>query len=200
MPAVFSPALSLKAFASTAASSIAIPAPWAANGSIACAASPSSAIAPSLQSPISGTVNSAHRRHSSTAPISIRAVAGQRVRERRLDFVGLARRAPARPVPRPRHDGDDVDPPRARDRIGDEMRFRSHPELHARARYIRAAAPSHRACRARRSGRRIAAAPPGTNDAAPTTRCRRRRSAPPPVPVAAHCRGAARPSVPWRAR
>src|SRR5882724_13227217 len=75
---VFSPALSLKALASTAASSIAIPAPCAANGSIACAASPSSATAPSLHSPKSGTVNKAHRRHSSTAPISIRAVAGQR--------------------------------------------------------------------------------------------------------------------------
>ena len=32
----------------------------------------------SLQPPISGRVNSAHRRHSSTAPISIRAVEGQR--------------------------------------------------------------------------------------------------------------------------
>ena len=55
-----------------------MPAPCAANGSIACAASPSSATAPSLHSPTSGSVNSAQRRQSSTAPISIRAVAGQR--------------------------------------------------------------------------------------------------------------------------
>ena len=65
-------------FASTAASSIAMPAPCAANGSIACAASPSSAIAPLLHSPPSGTVNSAHFRQSSTALIIIRAGAGQR--------------------------------------------------------------------------------------------------------------------------
>ena len=69
--------------------------------------------------------------------------------KRRLDFVGIARRAPARPVPRARHDGDDIDPSRARDRIGDEMGFRSHPELDAR-RGIFA-----------RQGRRIERAAPG---------------------------------------
>src|SRR4030095_3667495 len=68
MPAILSTGLALKALASTAASSIAIPAPCAANGSIACAASPSSAIAPSVHSPRSGRVNSAHRRHPSPAP------------------------------------------------------------------------------------------------------------------------------------
>ena len=51
---------------------------------------------------------------------------------RGLDVVGLARRAPARPVPGPRHHGDDVDLPPTRDRIGDQMRLRSHPELHPR--------------------------------------------------------------------
>ena len=43
MPAIESPGLSLKHLASTAASSIAIPAPCAANGSIACAAGPGGA-------------------------------------------------------------------------------------------------------------------------------------------------------------
>src|ERR1019366_7648783 len=62
--------------ASTAASSMAIPAPCAANGSMACAASPSNAVAPSVHWPPSGTVNNAHFRHSSTAPIIIRAGAG----------------------------------------------------------------------------------------------------------------------------
>src|ERR1700692_2963829 len=78
MFAALSPAPSPRHFASTAASSIAIPAPCAANGSIACAASPISPIAPSLQPPPSGIVNSAHLRHSSTAPIIIRAGPGQR--------------------------------------------------------------------------------------------------------------------------
>src|SRR5260370_12369356 len=55
-----------------------MPAPCAANGSLAWTASPSNAIAPSLHSPPSGTVNSAHLRQSSTAPIVIRAVRGQR--------------------------------------------------------------------------------------------------------------------------
>ena len=55
-----------------------MPAPWAAKGSMACAASPSSAIVPLVHSPPSGTVNSAHLRQSSTAPIIIRAGAGQR--------------------------------------------------------------------------------------------------------------------------
>src|ERR1700738_496759 len=62
--------------ASAASSSIAIPAPCAANGSMACTASPNSAIAPSVHSLPSGTVNSAHFRQSSTAPISIRAGPG----------------------------------------------------------------------------------------------------------------------------
>src|SRR5258708_9526821 len=62
--------------ASTAASSIAIPAPCAANGSMAWAASPNSAIGPAVHSPPSGTVNSAHLRQSSTAPIIIRADPG----------------------------------------------------------------------------------------------------------------------------
>src|SRR5260370_29500415 len=60
--------------ASTAASQIAIPAPCAANGSMAWAASPNSAIGPAVHSPPSGRVNSAHLRQSSTAPIIIRAV------------------------------------------------------------------------------------------------------------------------------
>src|ERR1700680_1660472 len=73
-----SPAFSERHCASTAASSIAIPAPCAANGSIACAASPSSAIAPAVQAPPSGTVHSAHLRQPSPAPIIIRAVPGHR--------------------------------------------------------------------------------------------------------------------------
>src|ERR1700722_13853196 len=64
--------------ASTAASSIAIPAPCAANGSMACAASPSNAVAPSVHWPPSGTVNNAHFRQSSTAPIIMRAGPGHR--------------------------------------------------------------------------------------------------------------------------
>src|SRR3978361_723594 len=76
MAAVFSPAASPRQFAKTAASSIAIPAPCAANGSIACAASPNSAIAPSVHWPPSGTVNTAHLPPSSTALIIIRAVPG----------------------------------------------------------------------------------------------------------------------------
>src|SRR5580692_10308877 len=62
--------------ASTAASSMAIPAPCAANGSMACAASPSNAVAPSVHWPPSGTVNNAHFRQSSTAPTIIRAGPG----------------------------------------------------------------------------------------------------------------------------
>ena len=72
--------------------------------------------------------------------------------ERALEFVGVALRAPARPVPGSRHDGDDVDLLRARYRIGDEMRVRSHPELHARSgifarqrRRIEGAAPGDQA-------------------------------------------------------
>src|ERR1700681_1857012 len=76
MLGVLSAALSPRHFASTAASSIAIPAPCAANGSIACAASPNSAMAPAVHSPPSGIVNSAHFRQSSTAPSIIRAVPG----------------------------------------------------------------------------------------------------------------------------
>ena len=45
---------------------------------MAWAASPSSATTPSAQWPDEGTVNSAHLRHSSTAPIIIRAPAGHR--------------------------------------------------------------------------------------------------------------------------
>ena len=45
---------------------------------MAWTASPSSATAPSLHWPPSGTVNSAHLRQSSTAPSIIRAGAGQR--------------------------------------------------------------------------------------------------------------------------
>src|ERR1700681_2083295 len=75
MPAVVS-AASPRHLASTAASSIAMPAPCAANGSMAWAASPNNAIAPSLHSPPAGTVNSAHFRQSSTAPIIIRAGPG----------------------------------------------------------------------------------------------------------------------------
>src|ERR1700716_2751669 len=78
MLAVLSAALSPRHFANTAASSIAIPAPCAANGSIACAASPNSAIAPAVHAPPSGTVNSAHLRQPSTAPIIIRAGPGHR--------------------------------------------------------------------------------------------------------------------------
>src|SRR4030088_3770006 len=77
MLAVLFAALSPRHFANTAASSIAIPAPCAANGSMACAASPNSAIAPSVHSPPSGIVNSAHFRQSSTAPIIIRVGPGQ---------------------------------------------------------------------------------------------------------------------------
>src|ERR1700733_7016408 len=61
---------------STAAPSMALPAPGAANGSMACAAAPSNAVAPSVHWPPSGTVNNAHFRQSSTAPIIIRAGAG----------------------------------------------------------------------------------------------------------------------------
>ena len=79
------------------------------------------------------------------------------------------------------------------------MRVRSHPELHPRRGIFARQRRSHRAFRARRSARRIAAARPGTDDGAPRTRCRRRRSAPPPVPAAAHCRCAGPPSAPWHA-
>src|ERR1700681_2610562 len=78
MPAALSPTPSPRHLASTAASSIAIPAPCAANGSMAWAASPNRAIAPAVHSPPADTVNSAHFRQSSTAPIIIRAVPGQR--------------------------------------------------------------------------------------------------------------------------
>src|SRR6202142_4459226 len=67
---------SARHLASTAASSIAIPAPCAANGSMACAASPSKAVAPSVHLLPSGTVNNAHFRQSSTAPTIIRAGPG----------------------------------------------------------------------------------------------------------------------------
>ena len=131
MPAPLSPAASLRHFASTAASSIAMPAPCAANGSMAWAASPSSAIAPLVHSSPSGSVNSANFLQASTAPIIIRAGPGQRRRgEHVLQFVAVGGRAPARPVPGSRHHRDHVDLPRARDRIGDEMRVRPHPELH----------------------------------------------------------------------
>src|SRR5580698_6441584 len=71
------PALSPRHLANTAASSIAMPAPCAANGSMACAASPNNATAPSVHSPLAGTVNSAHFRQSSTAPTVILAMLGQ---------------------------------------------------------------------------------------------------------------------------
>ena len=152
--------------------------------------SPSSAIAPLVHSPPSGTANSAHRRQPSTAPIIIRTGRRSTRRgERALEFVGIGLAAPARPVPRPRHHRDDVDLAPARDRIDDEMPVRAHPELDpARgvfARQLRGFEP----CRARRSVRRIAAASAETNDGAPRTRRRRHRSAPAPVPAGA--RGAA---------
>ena len=53
----------------------------------------------SIRTP-SGTVNSAHLRQSSTAPIIMRAGPGQFARCKRvLDFACVAGRAPARPVP-----------------------------------------------------------------------------------------------------
>src|SRR5256885_13807851 len=76
MADVFAGGPSLRHPARTAASSIAIPAPCAANGSMAWAASPNSAIAPSVHSLPSGSVNSAHFRHSSTALTIIRAGPG----------------------------------------------------------------------------------------------------------------------------
>src|SRR5215472_13545335 len=108
--------------ASTAASSIAIPAPCAAKGSIACTASPSRPIAPLLHCLLTGTVNSAHLRQSRPA----------RGAENRLQFEPVAGNAPAGPVPGPRHDRNDVDPPRARDRVGHQMGVWPHPELHPR--------------------------------------------------------------------
>src|ERR1700716_3805975 len=96
MLAVLSAALSPRHFANTAASSIAIPAPCAANGSIACAASPNSAIAPSVHWPPSGTVNSAHLRQSSTALIIIRAGPGQMVD---VNAALSSRIAPGAPQP-----------------------------------------------------------------------------------------------------
>ena len=130
MPAPFSAPASPRHLASTAASSIAMPAPCAANGSMAWAASPSSAIAPPVHSPPSGSVNSANFFQSSTAPIIIRAGPGQRWRGKHVpQFAGVAGRAPARPVPGSRHHRHDVDLARAGDRIGDQMRVRAHPEL-----------------------------------------------------------------------
>src|SRR3981189_2221937 len=76
MPATLSPAPPPRHLASTAASSIAIPAPCAANGSMAWAASPNSAIGPAVHSPRPGTLTSAHFRQSATAPIIIRAGPG----------------------------------------------------------------------------------------------------------------------------
>ena len=152
-------------FASTAASSIAMPAPCAANGSMACTASPSSAIAPSFHSAALG-----HREQRPSPPVVDGADHHPRRRrpasrgKRVLDFVGLARRAPARPVPGSRHDGDDVDLA-SRPKSDRRPDARSAPSRAApAARYIRAAAWSRRACRARRSGRKIAAAPPETDD------------------------------------
>ena len=175
------------------------PAPCAANGSMACAASPSSATAPSLQSPPSGTVNSAHLRQSSTAPSIIRAVAGQRTR-RNAFLISVASPGALQPgrFQVPGTTATTLIWRAARNRIGDEMRVRPHPELDPAARCIRAATAWRRACRARRSGRRIAAAPRETDDAGPSTRCRRRRSAPSPVPAGASCRCAGPRSDPWR--
>ena len=130
---MLSPVLSLRHLASTAASSIAMPAPCAANGSIACAASPSRAIGALFHSPRSGSVNSAQRRHSSTAPISIRAVAGQR-REANAPLSSLASPGALQPglFQVPGTMATTLICRRARYRIGDEMRVRPHPELHAR--------------------------------------------------------------------
>ena len=114
-----------------------------------------------------------------------------------LDFADVAGRAPARPVPGSRHHRDDIDLPRAGDRIGDQMRVRSHPELDP-ARGIFA-----------RQLRGIERAAPGDQPGelrlhirkqmmrAPRTRCRRRRSAPAPLPAGASCRCAGPPSAPW---
>ena len=172
--------------ASTAASSIAIPAPWAANGSMAWAASPNSAIAPSVHSPPSGTVNSAHLRQPSTAPIIIRAGPGQR------DDANAFLISPISPgALQPglfqvsRHHGDDVDLARARDRIGDEMRVRSHPELDpARGIFARQLRGIERSAPGDQPGE-LRLQIPETDDAARSTRCRRRRSAPAPVPAGA---------------
>ena len=162
MPAPLSPAPSPRHLASTAASSIAMPAPCAANGSMAWAASPSSATAPSLHSPPSGTVNSAHLRHSSTAPIIIRAGAGQRAEAKAL-LISLASPGALQPgrFQVPGTTATTLIWRAARDRIGDEMGVRPHPELHAARGIFARQLRSHRACRARRSARRIAAAPPG---------------------------------------
>jgi hypothetical protein len=66
-------------------------------------------------SAVSGRVNSAHRCHSSTAPISIRAVEGQRGGKAFL--ISLASPAAFSPAGSgPRNDRDNVDP--ARRRIG----------------------------------------------------------------------------------
>ena len=87
---------------------------------------------PACHSPPSGTVNSAQRRQSSTAlDQHPRGRRPSRRGERLLDLVGLARRAPARPVPGAGDDRHHVDLASARNRIGDEMRVRPHPELHA---------------------------------------------------------------------
>src|SRR5207302_8412037 len=76
MSAAVSPPPSARHFASTAPSSIAMPAPCATNGSIACAASPSSAMLPLDHWPLLATVNSAHLRQLSTVPTIIRAGLG----------------------------------------------------------------------------------------------------------------------------
>src|SRR5882757_11158532 len=89
MPDALSLEFSERHFASTDASSIAMPAPCAAKGSMACAASPSSVIGPLLHTPPSRIVNNAHRRQSSTAPIIMRDALGHRDENWFLISLGL---------------------------------------------------------------------------------------------------------------
>src|SRR6201999_4228480 len=108
--------------ASTAASSIAMAAPCAAKGSIACAASPNRATAPSLHWPPPGTGNSAHFSPAvAGADQHPRNGVPPRRDKHRLDLVVVAALAPAGPVPLSGNDGHHVDSPSSGNRIGDEM-------------------------------------------------------------------------------
>jgi hypothetical protein len=127
--------LSLRHFASTAASSIAIPAPCAANGSIACAASPSSAIAPLAPFAAIG-----HREQRPAPPFVDGAdhhPRGRRpAREANAFLISLARRARSSPACSrfPAH-RDDVDLAR-RPRSDRRPDARSVPSRAARGRGI----------------------------------------------------------------
>ena len=113
-------------WASTAASSIAIAAPCARNGSTGWAASPRSVTGPSPPR---------DRRTVEQRPFlpalrqrKQRARLGRERCEARQQVVALSVRAPARLVPRVGDDRDDVDEPAALDRVMDQMRIAPEPE------------------------------------------------------------------------